>query len=100
MRVKNNCFGLGPVAAISLPNPIPQGQTGSILVPFAANPAQVAAEPPTPVLQAALKNLATEHVSYFNIPLPLWVVCTDRGQVSNLINNAVIFFFGVGGDRV
>jgi AP-1 complex subunit beta-1 len=79
-----NTFGLTPVDAnIVFPQPIPLNGTGSFSVPLALTPQLVAqGQPPTLTLQTAVKNMTTQGVFYFPLPINLEALFAATGQVS------------------
>jgi AP-1 complex subunit beta-1 len=82
IQLNKSSFGLSPTAAQQQLNPpLQTGQSGSIRVPLACNPAFVAPGPPTMALQAAMKNMATNHVSYFVCNVDFSAIFVEGGAL-------------------
>lgn len=83
IQLNTSTFGLAPVSqAINLPAPIVSGSTQSTAVPLAFNAQMVNPSSPQPLqLQAAIKNIATNHVFYFMVPFQLEAVFTADGAM-------------------
>ena len=70
IQLNKNAFGLAPaVQQITFNPPVLPGSTGSHTIPLNVSPAAlqpvVAGQPASPVVQAAIKNMATGGVFYF-----------------------------------
>merc|ERR1711988_1114327 len=77
IQLNKNCFGLVPVnPGISLPSPIANGQAASVVVTLKSDPAAVNAQALSPTIQAAIKNMATQEVSFLHLPVQMEALFT------------------------
>jgi AP-1 complex subunit beta-1 len=82
IQFNKNTFGLSPVnpAFQVQGGPVAAGGTGRASVPISFS-ADKSAPTPTLIIQAALKSMDTQAVSYFFIPLPLPIVLAEDGAI-------------------
>jgi len=73
VQFNKNTFGIAPQQPqLSLPSPLANGATvTSIILPLACTPQMLNLENPKLILQVAIKNLATNAVLYFAVPIDM-----------------------------
>jgi len=85
-----NTFGLTPKdPQIVFATPVPMNGTAPFVVPLTSIPQMVAqGQPPSLQLQVAIKNMGTQAVFYFAIPINMEALFASSGQIdkSNFIN--------------
>ena len=90
IQLNKNCFGLVPVnPGISLPSPIANGQAASVVVTLKSDPAAVNAQALSPTIQAAIKNMATQEVSFLHLPVQMEALFTPEAasDPNTYVNN-------------
>lgn len=78
---KNN-MSLGPVnSAFQLSTVATTGGTGNAVVPLSVQPNLAKTDAPAPFVEAALKDLSSNNVLYFRLPLPLEAALVEDGRM-------------------
>jgi AP-1 complex subunit beta-1 len=83
LQFNKNSLALGPTTAAFQLNAAaaPGGGQGIASVALAMNPAMAKTDAPAPFVEAALKNIATNEVVYFRIPLLLEAALVEEGRM-------------------
>jgi AP-1 complex subunit beta-1 len=90
IQLNKNAFGLAPTNQQLVFNPpVMPGSSGSVTVVLAATPAslapQVPGQPPSPTVQAAVKNMTNGSVFYFNAAFPFEAMFTTDGALESSV---------------
>jgi len=72
IQFNKNTFGIAPTSAqLSLPSPVLNGSSTSAVLPLACTPQMLTTDNPNLLLQVAVKNIATNAVLYFTVPVAM-----------------------------
>lgn len=85
IQFNKNAFGLAPVnPTITLPTAVSNGSTASTSLALSINPQMINPQDSSLNIQTAIKNMATEAVFYFTIPVSMDVLFTSVGSAMDV----------------
>lgn len=80
IQFNKNSFGVGPVSPqIVLSQPVSNGNYAYASVPLTFSPQMMSSSEPSPTFQVAIKNMTTNAVFYFNVPVSLEMFFVSGG---------------------